>query len=245
MKLSSDVGIPPSTSLVTPKGVLQQMWDELGTYNANDVSNTAPPRFVTNYLTRRIKESYMDIEAAVHISAQKDKLDNLLVCLEHWGGPASVAAYISSEEDIAELEAFLRKNRDGPLARTSLHVVLERSFDQSNKPFYPHNMLRNLAFEQVVGDYFLALDGDLIPGSNTYKDMLDLLYSNTLDNTTSVREMLQRRQLFVLPAFEVFFQKRYEPFFQKDGTKIEGRSTHDGSRTSSLRQGTNVSRDGL
>jgi hypothetical protein len=61
-------------------GVLRQIWNELGTYNTSYYE--VPPRFLTNYLIRMYKPKQpvrgeVDVKAALHLSANKAKLDNL------------------------------------------------------------------------------------------------------------------------------------------------------------------------
>jgi hypothetical protein len=209
------VSSQPPRKEPAPSIQLQTMWDELESYSSS--YETAPPRLITNFLIRRYqpeKEDDVDVEASIHVSTTETKLNNLKVCLDNWGGPASVAAHVSSEEEIQLLEAFIRKHKDGVLAKTNIHVFLERSF-LPQKPWYPHNILRNLAMYNVVGNYFVALDVDLIPSRNSYPSIRALLESKADDgnNTTSVRELLKSRNVFVLPAFEVYaFNDNYRSF---------------------------------
>ena len=53
------------------------------------------------------------------------QLENLKVCIDHWGGPVLAAMYISSRGQIDKLELFIAKNKDTYLRQTNIHVVLE------------------------------------------------------------------------------------------------------------------------
>jgi hypothetical protein len=136
-----------------------------------------------------------------------------------------VSAHISSEEEIELLEAFIEQRKDGVLAKTNIHVVLEIFF-MNRKPYYPHNMLRNLAIDNVAGDYLLNLDVDLvIPSDNSYPTIRSLLeesktedvssHTTTTTTSTTLREYLQRRNVLVLPAFEVFSKNDMSRSFKK------------------------------
>lgn len=134
-----------------------------------------------------------DIVLATHMSTQK--FDNLVAQLKHWNGPASVAIYIGSLEDVDRLVGSIDKYRQ-VLHQTSIHLVVEKT----ELP-YPFNTLRKVAMESIESDYFLAMDVDFVPfPADCHTKLL----------TTLSRFQDKKKTLFVLPAFSVFPTKEKE-----------------------------------
>ena len=139
--------------------------------------------------------------------ASTSKLDILQVQLQYWGGPASVALYVASLEDIARLETFLQNQQTNPWFQehVALHMVLENFFVQNEEKEtigYPHNWLRNVALDYAGSDYVVVLDVDFIPGPpGCYARLQTLLRE---PKSQLQYELRQQRRLLVLPAFEVY-----------------------------------------
>eukprot|EP00980_Cylindrotheca_fusiformis_P007231 scaffold1525_cov142-Cylindrotheca_fusiformis.AAC.31 len=153
------------------------------------------PFILQNIIPRRrggLKKQ--EIVLATHLSTLK--FENLLTQLKYWNGPASVAIYISSIEDINRLVDFTEHNEQ-VLHETSIHLVLERT---SELP-YPFNMLRKLAMESIESDYFLALDVDFVPFPLNCHDQL-------LSTLSRISILNKEKTLFILPAFSVFPRKK-------------------------------------
>ncbi len=155
------------------------------------------PRTLTRFVTQRDPPIAEDITLATHISV--NKLDTLLIQIERWGGPASVAVYFTSPDEIHVFLSFLRKHLEG-LRKVTFHVVLEHGLSPNYlKHWYPHNILRNVALENIESDYFVALDVDFIPSPYAHDQLLQYLQGNM-----QFREDLRsHKRMFVLPAFEL------------------------------------------
>jgi hypothetical protein len=152
------------------------------------------PMILKNFIRREgsgLKKN--DIVLATQLSTSK--LRNLLVQLQYWNGPVSVAVYISRLEDIDILFNFTEQNRPF-IHQTSFHLVLEKT----QNLLYPTNILRNVALEAIESDYFLALDVDHIPlPHNCHDKLVHVLSRIESDNKQNL--------LFVLPAFSLFPEK--------------------------------------
>ena len=84
------------------------------------------------------------------------KFKHLILQLNHWNRPASVAACIKNELEIDEFFCFTLGKRED-IQQAMFHLVLEKT-----KLDYAHNVIRNLDLEMREFDYFLATDSDLI-----------------------------------------------------------------------------------
>jgi hypothetical protein len=149
------------------------------------------PTIMKNFIRRKVLLDREDIVLGTHITT--NKLNTLITQLKYWKGPASVAIYISSKQDIDEFFNF--RNRNGILLRdTSFHFVLEKT-----TMAYPHNILRNVAIEAIESDYFVALDADFIPMPEGCHDNLISMISKEPSNFQK-----NGHRLFILPAFQLF-----------------------------------------
>lgn len=129
------------------------------------------------------------------------KLERFLVQLEYWRGPASLAVYINDgDTQISELVHFV-SNHTQALQNTSIHVMMEHT-RRRQALLYPHNPLRNLALDYSADDYVLITDVDLIPGPRDCHSML--LKTMKRNDGEIMREMVERKVIFVLPAFDIF-----------------------------------------
>jgi hypothetical protein len=164
----------------------QQLWDE----EFLKAEHTHRRSFANSLPSKYHVERDM-VTLATHASAAK--LEQLATQVQRWGGPVSVALYLGSPEDIATFLEFYEASGDR-LQQASFHVVMEKS---SLK--YPHNVMRNMALDNVESDYFLALDVDFMTSVDCHEKLHTLIKSD--DKT---RENLRAKTLFVLPAFERF-----------------------------------------
>eukprot|EP00980_Cylindrotheca_fusiformis_P004967 scaffold1054_cov124-Cylindrotheca_fusiformis.AAC.7 len=131
-----------------------------------------------------------DIVLATQLST--NKLDNMLTQLKYWNGPASIAVYLSSLDDIDRFFNFVKQNR--PLLRlATFHVVLEKT----STLHYPTNLMRNVAMDGIESHYFLAMDVDLIPLPGD-------CYSKLKSTLSRINVASRKKTLFVLPAFHLF-----------------------------------------
>jgi hypothetical protein len=121
-----------------------------------------------------------------------NRYNNLLTQIQWWNGPTDVAIYINKQDDIHRLTNFLRES-ESDLTTTTFHIVMEKTHRG-----YPHNILRNLVLEHLKSDYFVAMDADFVTSPNAHKNL-----SNLIRNQEGVRPQLQKKKLYVLPAFEL------------------------------------------
>lgn len=182
----------------------------------NDHGYDSKPRILTQLLKpktttkKSASTNREDITLVTHISV--NKLDVLLIQLKRWGGPASVGVYLTSPQDIHDLFAFWRMHEDQEELRNSTwHAVLERGPENHSRPWYPHNIIRNVALETVESDYFVALDVDFIPSPNCH----DRLSRYVQEDSRFRQELRSNKRMFVLPAFELF-PRRGEEYATED-----------------------------
>jgi hypothetical protein len=146
-------------------------------------------KMINNLVTRKTHVEKDDITLVTYSAIAS--LPDLLNQIQQWDGPASIAVYIKRSEDFLPLFDFIEANR-AALKDASLHLLLEDgSWD------YPHNLLRNLALENVETEYFLSLDVGFHPSRNCHNELRNLIWSGD-----QFRNSLQSKTLYVLPAFD-------------------------------------------
>ena len=137
-----------------------------------------------------------DITLAAHSSVSK--LERLEIQLRRWNGPTSIAVYISNKDDIAVLLNWYSTStyiHD----TVTIHVVLEYHIGPTTM-YYPHNILRNVALDNIQTDYFLAMDADFMTSYTCHEHLRNLIATSE-----STRNYLRyNKTLMVLPAFERF-----------------------------------------
>lgn len=152
--------------------------------------SSSEPTILKNLIRReQAMADHEDITLATHITTSKFQV--LLTQLRYWDGPASVAVYINSAQHIEQFFVFYTENKE-LLHNVSFHVIMEKT-----EMAYPHNILRNVAIETIVSDYFVAMDVDFIPMPFGCHGRLLLV----LKTKPSFSE--KRQRLFVLPAFQL------------------------------------------
>eukprot|EP00980_Cylindrotheca_fusiformis_P013386 scaffold3410_cov141-Cylindrotheca_fusiformis.AAC.29 len=155
------------------------------------------PLILQNIIPRR--RGRLDKETivmATHLSTKK--FQNMLLQLKYWNGPASVALYIKSLQDIDRLQNFTETYISQQiLQETSFHLVMEKTTELP----YPYNILRKVAMESIESDYFVAMDVDLIPLPGDCYSKLMAAYSR-IDIPN------KQKTLFVLPAFSLYASAR-------------------------------------
>ena len=142
------------------------------------------------------------------------KLKRMVLQLQQWNGPASIALYLSTPEDIDTFVDFYTTHRV-ELDQAWIHVLLEHPNDLG----YPHNRLRNIALDHATTGFFLAMDVDFITPHNCYERAMELIHSHS-----RIRRSLRNKTLVVLPAFEWFFDEPDPPLehlqLPKDRTEL-------------------------
>ena len=166
----------------------------MGLFESIPISNQQPemkPATLKNLICRLDAHDNRDIVLATHITTSK--FQALLTQLKYWKGPASIAVYIKTKEDIDSFFRFIGQNQ--PLLKTvTFHLVMEKT----DMP-YPHNILRNVAVEAVEsGHIVILLDVDLIPMPEGCHDRLLAALKSP-----SSELFVNKKKMFVLPAFQI------------------------------------------
>eukprot|EP00980_Cylindrotheca_fusiformis_P014412 scaffold3840_cov129-Cylindrotheca_fusiformis.AAC.8 len=156
--------------------------------------NGIKPLIMKNVIRRKaIRLDKSDIVMVTQLSPSK--FNNLLVQMKYWNGPASVAIYLKSIEDIDTFFDLIDQKAEY-IDQVSFHLVLEKT----RLLYYPVNLLRQVAMETVESHYYLAMDVDLIPLPSDCHKKLSATYAN-------IERADKKWTLFVLPAFSLYPQK--------------------------------------
>uniref|UniRef100_A0A8D8SAD0 Glycosyltransferase-like protein LARGE2 n=1 Tax=Cacopsylla melanoneura TaxID=428564 RepID=A0A8D8SAD0_9HEMI len=125
-----------------------------------------------------------------------DRLQMVELLFKHWEGPISLTLYMSD----AEAQQFLSYAGNSEALRSRYNIGYHVVYKEGN--FYPINMLRNVALDQVNTPYVFLLDIDFLP-------MLGL-YSYLKSTIRGMDIMHDRKKVLVVPAFET---QRYRTAF--------------------------------
>lgn len=121
----------------SPELMLKTAWQGL----VKARSKKTPYRIITNVLPRkRVKQKDFGVDDfSLSTHATVGRLDRLLEEYRRWDGPVSAAVYISSEQDIDILLAFIH-DKGRILKDIAIHVLMEDLSFMSKQ--YPNNILR-------------------------------------------------------------------------------------------------------
>ncbi|TWW65079.1 LARGE xylosyl- and glucuronyltransferase 1 [Takifugu flavidus] len=131
-----------------------------------------------------------------------DRLQMLEAICKHWEGPISLALYLSD----AEAQQFLRyaQGSDVLMSRGNVgyHIVYKEG------QFYPVNLLRNVAMQQVNTPYMFLSDIDFLPMYGLYE---------YLRKSVVQLDMANAKKALVVPAFETL---RYRLSYPKSKAEL-------------------------
>ncbi|XP_014871722.1 glycosyltransferase-like protein LARGE1 [Poecilia latipinna] len=131
-----------------------------------------------------------------------DRLQMLEAICKHWEGPISLALYLSD----AEAQQFLRYAQGSEVlmgrGNVGYHVVYKEG------QFYPVNLLRNVAMQQVNTNYMFLSDIDFLPMYGLYEYLRKSVVQLDMANT---------KKALVVPAFETL---RYRLSFPKSKAEL-------------------------
>ncbi|XP_043963504.1 LARGE xylosyl- and glucuronyltransferase 1 isoform X1 [Gambusia affinis] len=131
-----------------------------------------------------------------------DRLQMLEAICKHWEGPISLALYLSD----AEAQQFLRYAQGSEVlmgrGNVGYHVVYKEG------QFYPVNLLRNVAMQQVNTNYMFLSDIDFLPMYGLYE---------YLRKSVVLLDMANNKKALVVPAFETL---RYRLSFPKSKAEL-------------------------
>lgn len=133
---------------------------------------------------------------ALALHGSVDRLDRLVIGIQRWMGPVSVAVYVTSHESISRFFLFYRRHSPH-LANVVFHFFFEKIIDDEKDKLYPHNYLRNLASDYSDTKYIIVCDMDFVTSQDAYPQLHRLLQRKNM-----LTMGLDNRTVFVLPAFE-------------------------------------------
>ena len=90
---------------------------------------------------------------------------------------------------LERLDAYLAQHSTLFDSKVTFHLLIDK---RSGAPFYPHNILRNIAMENALTDHILNLDVDFIPSPHSHDYLLTYLSSPGLPE----------KKALILPSFE-------------------------------------------
>ncbi|KAA8580452.1 hypothetical protein FQN60_005987 [Etheostoma spectabile] len=131
-----------------------------------------------------------------------DRLQMLEAICKHWEGPISLALYLSD----AEAQQFLRYAQGSEVLMSRGNVGYHIVYKEGQ--FYPVNLLRNVAMQQVNTPYMFLSDIDFLPMYGLYE---------YLRKSVVQLDMANAKKALVVPAFETL---RYRLSYPKSKAEL-------------------------
>ncbi|KAM7366744.1 hypothetical protein PAMP_014694 [Pampus punctatissimus] len=131
-----------------------------------------------------------------------DRLQMLEAICKHWEGPISLALYLSD----AEAQQFLRYAQGSEVLMSRGNVGYHIVYKEGQ--FYPVNLLRNVAMQQVNTPYMFLSDIDFLPMYGLYEYLRKSVVQLDMANT---------KKALVVPAFETL---RYRLSYPKSKAEL-------------------------
>ncbi|KAI8488043.1 LARGE xylosyl- and glucuronyltransferase 2 [Branchiostoma belcheri] len=147
-------------------------------------------------------QSVDDNDVTLVAQLSMDRLQMLEALCRHWEGPISLALYMSD----AEAQQFLRYALGSETLMQRKNVGYHIVYKEGQ--FYPVNLLRNIALQQVNTPYVFLMDIDFLPMYNLYP---------YLKKTVGMMDMRRQKKSLVVPAFETL---RYRLSFPKSKAEL-------------------------
>ena len=153
-----------------------------------------------------------------------NRLDQLELLQRRWFGPMSVALLVNSEDslemimDTISLPKFINSTfvlyilpRNNSLGSYFIRSSSPPFFTYSHfsEPFFPINLLRDLAIEQIDTTHYFLTDIDLLPTSWLY--MIFRMVDTLLDNARMCSDFLSDpNHLLMIPSFNLNSKQLYK-----------------------------------
>ncbi|PRD23411.1 UNVERIFIED_CONTAM: large2 [Trichonephila clavipes] len=131
-----------------------------------------------------------------------DRLQMVEALCKHWEGPISLALYMSDSEVQQFLSYTLSSEILSSRKNLGYHIVYR------DGPFYPVNLLRNVALQQVTTPFVFLTDIDFLPMYGLYEYLKKSVSSMGLESSTKA---------LIVPAFET---QRYRLTFPKSKAEL-------------------------
>lgn len=152
------------------------------------------------YVEYTYEPSSNDVTLVAQLSM--DRLQMVESLCEHWEGPISLSLYMSD----SEVQQFFGYVQDSEILRGRKNIGYHIVYREG--PFYPINLLRNVALGQVTTPFVFLTDVDFLPMFGLYEYLKRSVGAMGLESST--------KKALVVPAFET---QRYKIRFPK--TKAE------------------------
>ncbi|XP_060880668.1 xylosyl- and glucuronyltransferase LARGE1-like [Metopolophium dirhodum] len=131
-----------------------------------------------------------------------DRLQMVEMLCEYWDGPISLSLYMSD----AEAQQFLSYAQNSEVLRNRKNIGYHVVYKEGD--FYPINLLRNVALENVVTPYVFLSDIDFLPMSGLYSYLKKYIFIMNIKSSDKA---------LVVPAFET---QRYRTAFPQTKADI-------------------------
>ncbi|XP_076311862.1 xylosyl- and glucuronyltransferase LARGE2s-like isoform X2 [Tachypleus tridentatus] len=131
-----------------------------------------------------------------------DRLQMVEALCKHWEGPISLALYMSD----SEVQQFLGYTLSSEILRVRKNVGYHIVYRDG--PFYPINLLRNVALQQVTTPFVFLTDVDFLPMFGLYEYLKKSVISMGLETF---------KKALIVPAFET---QRYRLSFPKSKAEL-------------------------
>ncbi|XP_076328863.1 xylosyl- and glucuronyltransferase LARGE1-like isoform X1 [Tachypleus tridentatus] len=131
-----------------------------------------------------------------------DRLQMVEALCKHWDGPISLALYMSD----SEVQQFLSYTLSSEILQSRKNVGYHIVYREG--PFYPVNLLRNVALQQVTTPFLFLTDIDFLPMYGLY---------DYLRKSVSALRLESSKKALVVPAFET---QRYRLSFPKSKAEL-------------------------
>lgn len=131
-----------------------------------------------------------------------DRLQMVEALCKHWEGPVSLALYMSD----SEVQQFLSYTLTSEVLRKRKNVGYHIVYRDG--PFYPVNLLRNVALQQVTTPFVFLTDIDFLPMYGLYEYLKKSVAAMGLESS---------KKALIVPAFET---QRYRLTFPKSKAEL-------------------------
>ncbi|GIY24010.1 LARGE xylosyl- and glucuronyltransferase 2 [Caerostris extrusa] len=143
-----------------------------------------------------------------------DRLQMVEALCKHWEGPISLALYMSDSEVQQFLSYTLSSEILSSRKNLGYHIVY-----RDGVTFYPVNLLRNVALQQVTTPFVFLTDIDFLPMYGLYEYLKKSVASMGLESSTKQQFMIHFNVSgsLIVPAFET---QRYRLTFPKSKAEL-------------------------
>ncbi|EEC01859.1 conserved hypothetical protein, partial [Ixodes scapularis] len=131
-----------------------------------------------------------------------DRLQMVEALCKHWEGPISLALYMSD----SEVQQFLSYTLSSEILQSRKNVGYHIVYKDGT--FYPVNLLRNVALQQVNTPFVFLTDIDFLPMHGLYEYLKRSVFALGLESA---------RKALIVPAFET---QRYRLSFPKSKAEL-------------------------